>query len=324
LRIGRFESSAGAQPCVIYDEAVQPLDATVEVLDLLAATPGEREDMAASARAGEPIPLDEIRLLAPLRPHTIRDFITFEEHLEGCLLLTGREVPPEWYQRPAFYFSNPNAIVGPDEDVPVPPGCGLLDFELEVAAIVTRAGTDLTPEQARQHIGGYTILNDWSARDLQGAEMPVGLGPAKGKDFATSLGPWIVTTDELEPYRRGDRLELDLSALVNDREVGGDTLANMGWSFEQMAAFASRGATLLPGDVLGSGTCGSGCLVELWGRNGGLTPPPLQPDDRVTLNVTGIGALSNRVVAGRGEAVPIAEAQPPNRRVRPWSSAPQT
>jgi len=201
--------------------------------------------------------------------------------------------------------------------VAVPPGCRALDFELEVAAVIGREGRDLTPDDARSHIAGYTILNDWSARDLQSREMRVGLGPAKGKDFAVSLGPWVVTVDELEPLRADDRLDLDERAFVNGIELGSDTLANMGWSFEELVAYASRGTVVRPGDVLGSGTCGSGCLAELWGRNGRQDPPPLRPGDEVVLRVQGIGELATRIVAGR-EAVPIGRARPPRRRPRPW------
>ncbi|GAA3165935.1 fumarylacetoacetate hydrolase family protein [Nonomuraea salmonea] len=187
-------------------------------------------------------------------------------------------VPDAWYDAPTFYFSNPYALIGAHDDVPVPPGCRAFDFELEVAAVIGKKGADLSPEQARDHIYGYTIFNDWSARDLQSREMQVGLGPCKGKDTATTLGPWLVTADELEPYRDADGfLRLTLSVSVNGEEVGRDLLSNMAWTFEELAAYASRGARIRPGDVLGSGTCGNGgCLAELWGRNGRQDPPPLQ------------------------------------------------
>lgn len=145
--------------------------------------------------------------------------------------------------------------------------------------------------------------------------MKVLLGPAKGKDFASSLGPWIVSADELEPYRRDDRLDLDMGVAVNGTELGDDTLANMGWSFEEMIAYASRGSVVRAGDVLGSGTCGSGCLAELWGRAGRREPPPLRPGDTVTMTVEGIGTISNGVVAGAA-ATPIPAARAPHRRRR--------
>ena len=190
-----------------------------------------------------------------------------------------------------------------------------LDLELEVAVIIGRAGRNLPPEEAAAYIAGYTIFNDWSARDLQIEEMKLGLGICKGKDFANTLGPWIVTPDELEPFRSGDRLDLDLRARINDRELGDDTLANMAWSFEELIAYASRGAWIRPGDVLGSGTCGSGCLLELRGRHGRDAYPALAAGDTVTLSVQGIGELTNTIVAGV-EPVPLPAARPGRLRAR--------
>ena len=196
------------------------------------------------------------------------------------------------------------SIASPADDVPIPPGSRMFDLELEVAAVIGREGRDLTPEQARDHIIGYTIFNDWSARDLQTREMQVRLGPCKGKDTAATLGPYLVTADELEPYRDADGfLRLALTASVNGEVVGKDLLSNMSWTFEEMVAYASRGTWVRPGGVLGSGTCGNGgCLAELWGVRGEQSPPPLRPGDTVTLTVEGIGTVSNTVVAG---AVPV-------------------
>lgn len=176
----------------------------------------------------------------------------------------------------------------------------MLDFELEVAVVIGRDGASLSPDEAREHIFGYTVLNDWSARDLQRREMKVMLGPAKGKDSATTLGPWLVTADELEPYRDADGfLALDLRAFVNGELVGQDLLSNMGWPFEELIAYASRGTEVRAGDVLGSGTCGNGgCLAELWGRRGRIDPPPLRSGDVVELAVEGIGMVRNRIVQG--------------------------
>jgi len=219
------------------------------------------------------VPLDAVRLLPPLTPPTVRDFVAFEEHVEGI----AGQVVPEWYQAPTFYFTNPYALIGAHDDVRVPPGCEMLDFELEVAVVgfelevavvVGRDGASLSAEQARDHIFGYTVLNDWSARDLQRREMKVLLGPAKGKDFASTLGPWLVTADELEPYRDSDGfLALDLRASVNGELIGQDLLSNMGWPFEELIAYTSRGTALRPGDI-------------------------------VELTVEGIGTVRNRVVPG--------------------------
>ena len=190
-------------------------------------------------------------------------------------------------------------ICGAD-DVPVPPGSQLFDLELEVAAVIGRPGRDVDPAEADSLIAGYTILVDWSARDLQRREMKVNLGPAKGKDFATTLGPWLVTADELEPYRDEDGfLALDLRVAVNGVEVGQDLLSNMSWPFEELISYASRGTQVRAGDVLGSGTCGNGgCLAELWGLRGRQDPPPLRPGDVVEMTVEGIGTIRNQVVPG--------------------------
>ncbi|MFG3289244.1 fumarylacetoacetate hydrolase family protein [Streptomyces sp. NPDC048179] len=260
--------------------------------------------------------VSEVRLLPPLQPPTVRDFVTFEEHVEGVRRSVDGAggVPEAWYDAPTFYFTNPYAVVGAHDDVPVPPGSRVLDFELEIAAVIGREGRDLTPERARDHIIGYTVFNDWSARDLQSREMQVRLGPCKGKDTAATLGPYLVTADELEKYRDPDGfLRLALTASVNGEVVGEDLLSNMSWTFEEMVAYASRGTSVRPGDVLGSGTCGNGgCLAELWGVRGTQDPPPLKPGDTVTLTAEGIGTVSNTVVAGAAP-VPLPAAR---RRTR--------
>ncbi|WP_018334654.1 fumarylacetoacetate hydrolase family protein [Actinomycetospora chiangmaiensis] len=285
-------------------DAVHVLDAPDTVLDLLRA--GTLLEAGEAALSAPPVALDAVRLLAPLQPPTVRDFVTFEEHVEGMRQLAG--VPDAWYAAPAFYFSNPYATLGPADDVPVPPGSAVLDFELEVAAVIGRTGRDLTPEQGTAAIAGFTILNDWSARDLQSAEMQVGLGPAKGKDTATTLGPWLVTADEFTD------LDLALEARVDGVVVGTDRLSNMAWTFGDLVAYASRGTEVRPGDVLGSGTCGhGGCLGELWGRGTSHDElPPLRSGSVVSLSVEGIGTLTSRVVPGV-DPVPIPPARARSR-----------
>ena len=241
------------------------------------------------------------RLRAPLHPPSVRDFVAFEQHIEGMLMTEGpgASVAPEWWDVPAFYFSNPNALFGSGDEIEVPPRCVRLDYELEVAAIIGTPGRDLTVDNAREHIVGYAIFNDWSARDLQGLDMKLKMGWAKGKDFASTLGPWIVTADELEHHRNAaGRLDLTMTVWRNGEQMGTDSLASAGWSFEQMLVYASRGAWLVPGDVIGSGTCGNGCLAEGWGRRGAIEPPPLAPGDEVTMTVEGIGTITNTIVAG--------------------------
>jgi fumarylacetoacetate (FAA) hydrolase len=227
------------------------------------------------AREHAEYPLDEVQLLPPVRhPPSVRDFYAFEAHVRNARAVTGRgEVPPEWYEIPTFYFSNPAAIYGPDEEIPYPEGTEALDYELEVAAVIGADGA----------IGGFTIMNDWSARDLQRKEMQIGLGPAKGKDFATSLGPVVVTREELADLR------LEMVARVNGEERSRGNLGDMYHSWEAILAHAARNAHLWPGDVLGSGTVGTGCILE---HGDGRW---LQPGDEVELEVEGIGILRNRV-----------------------------
>jgi 2-keto-4-pentenoate hydratase/2-oxohepta-3-ene-1,7-dioic acid hydratase in catechol pathway len=312
MRIARIDHEGSPRTAVITaDDRVRRLGADVGGLDLLAAPPEARDALAGQAE-GE-AQLDEVRLLAPIEPPSIRDFSVFEAHIEGIVMGDGRRVPERWYEGPFCYFSNPHAITGPGDEIPVPPASERLDLELEVAAIIGRAGRNLTVEEAGAYIAGYTIFNDWSARDHAIDEMRLGLGFCKAKDFANTLGPWIVTPDELEPFRAGDRLDLDMRASVNGRELGDDTLANMAWSFEELVAYASRGAWIQPGDVLGSGTCGNGCLFELWGR--GQEWDPLGPGDVVRLTVEGIGTLTNRVVDGV-DPVPLPRARPGRLRHR--------
>jgi len=228
-----------------------------------------------SAREHDEYALEDVRLLAPVpRPPSVRDAYAFEEHIKNAARVTGRPgVPDEWYELPVFYFSNPAAIYGPDDEIPFPAGSNELDYELEVAAVIGADGA----------IGGFTIMNDWSARDLQRREMKVGLGPAKGKDFATSLGPVIVTPDEL-----GD-LRLEMVARVNGEERSRGNLGDMYHSWDAILERASANTQLVPGDVIGSGTCGTGCILE---HGDGRW---LQPGDVVELEVDGIGVLRNRV-----------------------------
>jgi 2-keto-4-pentenoate hydratase/2-oxohepta-3-ene-1,7-dioic acid hydratase in catechol pathway len=256
----------------------------------------------------------DVQLRAPLPdPPTVRDFMTYERHVEGVARLAGDHAgPPErWYEAPAFYFTNPYAVQGPHDDVPMPPGCRLFDLELEVAAVIGRTGRDVPPEEGASYIAGYTILVDWSARDLQLAEMEVRLGPTKGKDTVTTLGPELVTPDELAPWRTDTAFDLLMTVQINGVPVGEDRMSSMAFSFGDMVAYASRGTEVRPGDVLGSGTCGGGCLAELWGRHGVDHHRPLGPGDVVSVEVEQLGTISTRVVAGV-DLVPI----PPARRGR--------
>ncbi|MFF7640868.1 fumarylacetoacetate hydrolase family protein [Streptomyces canus] len=320
MRFASYEHREQRRVAVVEDDGtLLPVPAARSLTELIASGDGLDALLEVGAAALDVPPgphVSEVRLLPPLQPPTVRDFVTFEEHVEGVRRSVDGAggVPEAWYDAPTFYFTNPYAVIGAHDDVPVPPGSAVLDFELEVAAVIGREGRDLTPEQARDRIIGYTVFNDWSARDLQSREMQVRLGPCKGKDTAATLGPYLVTADELEPYRDADGfLRLALTAQVNGEVVGKDLLSNMSWTFEEMVAYASRGTVVRPGDVLGSGTCGNGgCLAELWGVRGEQSPPPLKPGDTVTLTVEGIGTVSNTVVPGE-DPVPLPTAR---RRTR--------
>ena len=320
MRIGRWEDAAGVAEGFLHDDRVIAFLDGWTVADAVGAGLEDlRSRCDAALAAGSGVPLGDVRVLAPLRPATIRDFVAFEEHVEG--ITAGVQgagcVPAEWYAAPTFSFTNPHTVLA-DGDLLHPPVSERLDFELEVAAGVggdAGAARTLTPAAAAQHIFGYTIMNDWSARDLQAREMQVHLGPAKGKDFGTTLGPWIVTPDELEGFIDEEGfLAVRAEVFVNGELVGTDLVSNMGWTFPELLAYASRNSVVMPGDVLGSGTVGNGgCLGELWGRNGGLTPPPLREGDEVRLVVVGLGRIGNRV-GPPVSAPPVAAARPGDRR----------
>ncbi len=229
-----------------------------------------------------------------LRPPSVRDFYAFEGHVRKMWERRGGEVPEAWYRLPIFYFSNVSEIRGPDEPVRCPAASHELDYELEVAALVDTPALDLAPERAEEAIGGYTIFNDWSARDLQREETAVRLGPAKGKDFASSFGPWLVTSDELADVRSGTGYDLAMTAEVNGTETSRGRWSDAQFSFGAMLARASADARLRPGDLVGSGTVGSGCLLEVREATLGRY---LEPGDEVVLRVERLGALRTLIVA---------------------------
>ena len=235
--------------------------------------------------------LDEVRLLAPLQPTSLRDAYAFEQHVRTASQNRGREVPEGWYKFPVFYYTNPHSIFGPEDVIPYPHYTQALDYELEIAVVIGRPGINIKPENANEHIFGYTIFNDWSARDVQRAEMKVGLGPAKGKDFASSLGPVIVTHEALadRTVNRPGVYDLMMSAKVNGVEMSRGNFKDIFWSFGEIIARASDTCELQAGDVIGSGTVGTGCLLELTKAQG----PWLNPGDEVELEIERIGILKN-------------------------------
>jgi len=253
---------------------------------------GEQETEDASTYA-----LDEVTLLAPIPdPPTLRDFYAFEQHVKTGRAKRGLEMLPEWYEIPTFYFSNTSEISGSEATVPYPLGCQELDFELEIACVIGHEGKNIALEEAADYIAGYTIMNDWSARDFQRKDMRLNLGPGKGKDFATSFGPCLVTPDELAFRRSGsgasERYDMTMLARINGKEVSRGNFKDIYYSFAQMIVRASQNARLRVGDILGSGTVGTGCLLEL----GTTVHRWLQPQDVVELEIAGIGVLRNRII----------------------------
>jgi fumarylacetoacetate (FAA) hydrolase len=226
---------------------------------------------------------------------SLRDFYAFEQHVATCRRHRGLDMVAEWYKVPVFYFSNSASVIDHEADVYAPRGSQALDYELELACVIGKAGRDLPDDDgALDYVAGFTIMNDWSARDLQRLEMAVGLGPSKGKDFATSLGPHLVTFDELQDRYHDGRLHLEMTAAVNGKVLSRGNSGTMYWTWPQLLSHASRDAMLEAGDVLGSGTVGTGCILE-------LTPEAvggwLKAGDLVELSIERLGTLRNRVVA---------------------------
>ncbi|MEO8354587.1 MAG: fumarylacetoacetate hydrolase family protein [Chloroflexota bacterium] len=279
---------ATSQPALVMDDRVF----TLPYPDMHAVLAAGAENAARKA-SKEPLTFDEVSFLSPIKPTTLRDGYAFEQHVKTANKNRGREVPEEWYQFPVFYFGNPNAAFGHEDVIPYPAYTNAMDYEVEIAAIIGRGGIDIKPEDAPDHIFGYTIFNDWSARDIQRKEMVIGLGPAKGKDFASSFGPVIVTHESIADRAVGRPGVYDLSvvARVNGVELSRGNFKDMYWSFGDIIARASESVMLNPGDVIGSGTVGTGCLLELTKFQG----PWLNHGDVVEIEVERIGVLRNTI-----------------------------
>jgi len=283
------DASLFRQPITTLDDGLRRgirVAAYGEVIDRF--EPGDEDDDAI-------LDADGLRFGPPiLAPPSFRDGYGFEQHVGMMWKRRGQDIPEAWYRLAVFYFSNVSEIRGPDDPVWAPAGSEEPDFEIEIGALIDTPARDLTAERGEDAIGGYMVLNDWSARDLQRDETTVRLGPAKGKDFATSIGPWLVTPDELEDARKGNGFDLEMSVTVNGAETSRGRWSDIVHGFGELAARASADVTLRPGELLGSGTVGTGCLLEVREQTLGRY---LLPGDEVALTVDRLGTLRNPVVA---------------------------
>ncbi|HZJ22921.1 MAG TPA: fumarylacetoacetate hydrolase family protein [Anaerolineales bacterium] len=288
MKFATISTYHATQPALVKEDRVYTLPYP-HMLAVMAAG----AEKAASKASTDSFALDEVKFHSPIHPITLRDGYAFEQHVKTANKNRGREVPEEWYQFPVFYFTNPNAVFGDEDEIPYPPYTKALDYELEVAAVIGKAGINIKAEDAPAHVFGYTIWNDWSARDIQRKEMAVGLGPAKGKDFASSFGPVIVTHEALadKAVGRPGVYDLEMVARVNGVEFSRGNFKDMYWSFGDIIARASESVMLNPGDVIGSGTVGTGCLLELTKFQG----PWLNAGDVVELEIERLGVLRNKI-----------------------------
>lgn len=292
MKLARLVIDGGEVVATVEGDTATPVSERGQAALLAIAASGEPPDAIGAA-----VPLSSARILSPLpQPPSIRDYMAFEAHARDSR--PDRQVDPGWYEHPLFYFSNPSVVRDPDDVIVAPTGSRCLDYELEVACVIGREASDLDPDDPAvlDVICGFTIFNDWSARDVQTNEMKQNLGPIKGKDFATSIGPFVVTPDELDDSASG-RPKARMQARVNGERWSEGQLSDIHFSWGELLAYASRDSRLVPGDVLGSGTVGTGCILEL--RTCGLrdTRHWLRDGDVVELEVDGIGVLRNSIRA---------------------------
>jgi fumarylacetoacetate (FAA) hydrolase len=246
------------------------------------------------------IELNQVKLISPVpNPPSVRDGYAFRQHVSTARKNRGLEMIPEFDEIPIFYFTNHHAVFGEGDFQVMKKHIDKLDFELECAAVIGKQGNNISAKDADNYIAGFMIMNDLSARGLQMKEMKLNLGPAKGKDFGSTFGPWLVTKDELEDMKvsspEGDRYNLNMKAFVNDIQLSQDSLVNMNWTFAQIIERVSYGVDIFPGDIIGSGTCGTGCFLELNGSK--ITQNQwLNPGDIVSLEIEKLGTLTNRIV----------------------------
>ncbi len=297
---------------VVSDGQIFALAPDLKLIDIIAGGQDnvQQYGLEALRSAVEIFQLADIRLRPPIpNPPSIRDFSSFHEHLSVALRNGGGSLSDEWFEAPVFYFTSPNNLFAHGEIVRVPGDTSKMDYELEVCCVIGRGGIDIAPENALDHVAGYTIFNDWSARDLQAAEkrrLPI--GPGKGKDASTSLGPYLVTPDELADRTTKTGFDLVMTAYVNGKEYSRGNWSSLYWSFAEMIAFASRSSPLVPGDIIAAGTVGTGCILERSGTHGVDEYPWLKEGDAVELKIERIGTLGNTVKWNK-PPVPLRAAQ---------------
>ena len=295
IKLGAFEEGK------IYDLYAIDSNIADNMLKFLQGGEGQLQLARVAVESGNPILSEEdVELISPVpNPPSVRDAYAFRQHVATARRNRGLEMIPEFDEIPIFYFTNHHAVFGEGNFSVLQRHTEKLDFELECAAVIGKGGRNISTSDADDYIAGFMIMNDLSARVLQMQEMKLNLGPAKGKDFGSTFGPWMVTKDELEPYKQssadGDRYDLKMKAFVNDIQVSGDTLSNMTWTFAQIIERVSYGVDIFPGDIIGSGTCGTGCFLELNGSK--ITDNQwLNPGDTVSLEIDGLGTLTNKIV----------------------------
>ncbi|MGC3971855.1 MAG: fumarylacetoacetate hydrolase family protein [Pirellulales bacterium] len=290
-----YNTPGGVKSGVLDDAGVHEYSGPESLLELI-GTGNDGLSAAGEEALRQPgVDVTSLEIVAPFQPPSMRDSMCFHEHIRNCNL--GAEFDERHRQFPAFYFSNPAATIGPFDDAHIGPGSQMFDYELEVAAVIGKRGSNIRAEDAQEYIIGYTMYIDWSSRDVQFNEMQMLLGPAKGKDTATTLGPTLVTKDEFEPLRKNKGFDIAMRASINGRQISEGNWSTIDWTFDDVIAYTSRGTTLVPGDILGSGTVGRGCLYEHYRLDPSEFHGWLKPGDIVEMHIDLIGDTRQTVVA---------------------------
>jgi 2-keto-4-pentenoate hydratase/2-oxohepta-3-ene-1,7-dioic acid hydratase in catechol pathway len=301
MRFVKAKTPAGPRIGIVHAHGRVEISADVRRLEIYFGDDGEALAQLAESIHANPASehdFENLDLLKPVDPIAMRDFMIFEQHVLPAWRMQGMQRGPDvWYEQPIGYFSNAATIRGPRDPIEIPGGCTNMDFELEVAAVIGREAVSLTPEQAAGHIAGFVVLSDWSARDLQFREMDGRLGPFKGKDFGSSLGPIFVTPDEIENRRQGNGYDLEMTSSVNGRRYGGDRWTSAYWSMEELISYSSWSSRVEAGSIIGSGTCQGGCILELSLRNSPSEYPWLVDGDEVNLAIETMGEIRATIAA---------------------------